>query len=145
MMSDSIAVTLFNQEPPIVRLQMERKLRLRVREFWRVLKARSDAGEISEAGVERRLGLLDQWLDGRLSGQNVLSLARDAEIHYPEWISYMPRLLSMRYEELRVARLWSALLNPNALGRLRKAIEAEKQMGALGDMSELSASGLDFS
>lgn len=127
MMADSISETLFNQEPPIRRHMVERKLRMQIRTFWHELKIRRDAGEISQKGVEQRLRQVDDWVAGKLSGQNVLALARDAEESYPEWIRFMPKLLAMRYEELRVARLWSALLNPEALSRLKAAIEMERQ------------------
>lgn len=128
MLSDSISDTLFNQEPPVSRHILERKLRLQVRTFWHELKSRLESGEISQAGAEKRLRALDGWMADKLSGQNVLALARDAEESYPEWIRFMPQLLAMRYEELRVARLWSALLNPEALSRLRTAIQMERQI-----------------
>ena len=128
MLSDSLSDTLFNQEPPISRHILERKLRLRVRGFWHDLKVRVENGEVSEAGAERRLRALDKAIAGKLSGQNVLALARDAEESYKNWIVYMPNLLALRYEELRVARLWSALLNPEALTRLRTAIQMERQL-----------------
>lgn len=132
MMSDSMSDTLFNQEPPISRHIIERKLRLQVRAFWHELKLRLDSGELSQAGVEKRLAELDTWIAGKLSGQNELALARDAEENYPEWIRCMPQTLALRYEELRVARLWSALLNPEALTRLQAAIAMERRIEEMG-------------
>lgn len=128
-MSDSMANTLFNQEPPISRHVFERKLRIEVRAAWEEIRNRLTKGQISQSQVQVLLEELDIWLDGRLSGQNVLALAREAEDEFAGWIRLMPRSLACRYEELRVARLWSALLNPEALNRLSSAIASERAIG----------------
>ena len=128
-MADTMAKTLFDIEPPISRYSIEKKLRLQICIFWEELKGYQESGRFSEASVEAQLEKLDQWIAGRLSGQNILFLVRLAEEAYPDWVRLMPRLLAARYEELRIARSWSALLNPEALNRLRTAIEIERANG----------------
>lgn len=124
-----MAKTLFDQEPPISRFSIEKKIRVQICMLWEALHAKVESGEISQAQLESKLGELDGWIKGKLSGQNVLYLVRLAEQMYPEWVRLMPQLLASRYEELRVARSWSALLNPEALSRLRTAIEMEREIG----------------
>lgn len=132
-LSDGLAKTLFDLEPPLPRHLIETKIRQGVRWYWEELDFASKNGLISQAGVEKKLELLDRWVYGKLSGANVLLLAQDAETLFPDWIRLMPRLLALRYEELRVARLWSALLNPEALGRLRVAIQMERRSQGFED------------
>lgn len=128
-MADTMAKTLFDMEPPLARHQLEKAIRLKVCVFWEDLYTQLEEGAISQAAAEALLDKLDIWMRHRLSGQNVLFLVRKAEERYPDWIRLMPRTLAARYEELRVARNWSALLNPEALNRLRTAIEMERSTG----------------
>lgn len=129
MLADRLALTLFDQEAPISRHLYERKLRLSARLFLEQVQQLQEVGAVSPGWVRERLARLDEWMAGRLSGQNVLALAREVELMCPDWVALLPRLLASRYEELRVARLWAALLNPEALYRLRAAIEDERGIG----------------
>ena len=129
MVSDSMAKTLFRQDPPLRRRVGEKKLREHISAAWLALNEKRQRGQISEVTLRRRLARLDAWAAPRLSGRHVLMLAMEAERMYPTWIIDMPRLLALRYEELRVARLWSTLLNPEALSRFRIAIDAERELG----------------
>ncbi|MGY6273106.1 hypothetical protein ACXIUT_25815 [Achromobacter denitrificans] len=132
MMDDHMAETLFMQEPPLVRRDFEKALYRAIVESWTVLEQDLADKRLGLEGVMRRLGQIDDWAAGRLSGHFVLMLLRDAEVSHPSWIRYMPKLLAQRYEELRVARIWSALLNPDAMSRLRQAIEVERSLGQEG-------------
>jgi len=127
-MTDATAKTLFDQEPPLERHIGERKLRRQVTVYLYELKEMVQSGQLSETALSRKLQVLDQWLCTRLSGTNVLALAKEIEIGMPEWVPYMPRTIGSRYEELRVARIWSALLNPQALSLLSTAIAQERSL-----------------
>jgi len=131
MLEDTMADTLFRQEAPLSRLQDELRLRTRIVAYWEHLFAQAKRREITEREARKKLDALDIWASKKLSGENVLYLAVHAEREYPDWIMLMPRLLALRYEELRTARLWSALLNPRALSRLRAAIESERMFSEL--------------
>jgi len=121
-----MAKALFQQGAPIHRHQNELALRSRIVEYWAHLAQLQRNGKLTDQELGCRLEELDTWANGRLSGTHLLFLAKHAEKDYPQWIALMPRLLALRYEELRVARLWSSLLNPRALSRLRQAIHAER-------------------
>jgi len=129
MGDDAMAKTLFEQAAPIARHQSELALRAHVTDYWAHLSRLEREGKLSESELSQRLDDLDAWIHGRLSGANVLYLVMLAEKDYPHWIMLMPRLLALRYEELRVARLWSSLLNPMALSRLRQATQMERMFG----------------
>jgi len=135
MVHDAMAETLFGngQDALLNRHHGERELRIRIQLYWEHLAGLQHDQEVSESTIREKLAALDVWASNKLSGRNVLHLAVYAERHYPEWIALMPRLLASRYEELRMARLWSALLNPKALRRLRLAIESER---AFAEMDE---------
>jgi len=133
MLDDSMANTLFRQEAPLRRRQYELTLRTHITKYWAHLSRLLRQRRITEMEVRSKLDALDLWASKKLSGENVLYLAVHAEREHPDWIMLMPRLLALRYEELRTARLWSALLNPMALSRLRIAIESERSFSELED------------
>ena len=126
MTSDLIAQVLFDQSSPKDRYVSERSLRMRVEQAWSKIQTQTQMGELDEAQLTSMLNRLDQFLVGKLSGQHVLYLARLAESEYPNIIPLMPNFLAARYEQLRVARLWSSLLNPEALKRLADAVAIER-------------------
>ena len=138
VMADAMADTLFDQEAPLQRHVMERRIITQIRLVWQLLRDEVESGARSMASAKQVLATVDRWADGKLSGRHVLTLARDAEEYYREWIPMMPKVLGSRYEELRVARLWSALLNPEALSRLRIAIETERSLGSSSDSSSMA-------
>ena len=129
LMSDTMAVTLFDQEAPVSRHIMERRIMSQIRLAWQVLHDEVKSGSCSMQAARTMLSRIDQWAHGKLSGRHLLTLARDAEEFYPEWVPMMPKLIASMYESVRVARLWSALLNPDALSRLRQAIQSERSSG----------------
>lgn len=134
VLADSMAKTLFGQDPPTYRYVTEMKLRRGASEMLRNLYIETTSGAISTQLAHDRLAKLDSWIAPKLSGQNVLSIAREVETRMPEWIIHMPNLIGRRYEEMRVARLWSALLNPGALNHLRTAIAQENALNDDGDL-----------
>jgi len=128
VLTDTISETLFNDAPALHRVAFERRLLHRLRGYLEAVQDQMLNGMLSEGQVQLRLSKLDQWLNGRLSGRNLLALVRDAETRFPSLIELMPRVLSQRYEEVRVARIWASLLNANALKHLRSAIAAEREI-----------------
>lgn len=132
--TDDIAQILLDQPPPSYRAMGEALLRARVGAYLDNLKTRLDNNEINDRDVIAILGRLDNWLYKRLSGKSVLMLIREFESSWPQWIAYMPRTVSARYEQIRLARIWSALLDPHALGTLARAIEQEMQEPSIDDI-----------
>jgi hypothetical protein len=126
MQSDQLAQLLFDQSPLLARHQTERALRLRVSRAWEELARQQQEGTISTDTLRTKLEELDVFVEGKLSGENVLALAREAECMYPEFIAVMPRALASRFEQLRIARLWASLLNPEALKRLSIAVAQDR-------------------
>lgn len=127
--SDRIAQVLFDQSVPLTRLSTERLLSTRVEQYWEMLHLRHEAGTLSDESLAYRLSALDSFIAGKLSGAPLLHLAQVAEQEYPNFIALMPQCLAELYEQLRAARLWSALLNPESLRRLAEAVERERTLG----------------
>lgn len=100
-----------------------------VERLWAGLQAKSQAGTIEQETISDVLMKLDAWLRNKLSGESLHTLLRTAEGRYPHFIQYMPESLAARYEEIRIARIWSSLLDPNALIKLRAGIEMEREVG----------------
>lgn len=123
LLSDQTANTLFgNQQAPIHRHRMEQKVRQKTSDYLMHLYREQEEGIISLDVAAGKLSVLDEWLHLKLSGENMLALALHIEAHMPDFILYLPKFMGARYEELRVARLWSALLNPEALEHLIQSI-----------------------
>lgn len=134
--SDSMLDVLYNDPPEIARIDFERALLANVREYLEGIQDKLLAEELSEDRVRELLSRLDAWLDGRLCGRNLLNLIKDAEMLFPALLEYMPRVIMARYDEMRVARIWSSLLSPEALRRLSSAIADERRSSDfnLGDL-----------
>lgn len=125
LMADNMGDILFAQEPSIERHANERYLRRQAQSFIGYIAETIRRNKGVDEATEEKLKTFDQWLHTKLSGSNILHLAKEIESTSPEMIPLLPLTLGARFEELRIARLWASLLNPESLRRLSSAIEAE--------------------
>lgn len=134
LLSDEMATTLYgNQEPHIRRTRMELKIRQRATDYLLHLYQQQENAVMSMAVIEPKLERLDDWIHNKLSGENMLALARTIESQMTDFVMYLPKFMGVRYEELKLARLWSALLNPESLARLTHSIRADSDLHADND------------
>ena len=125
---DKMAGLMYDCPPSDNRRELENQAVNQTQRLWKSLQEQVDRDRISPEELKEKLNQLDSWLKGKLSGSSYLSLLRTAEMFHPNFIELMPEILMSRYEEMRVARIWSALFEPEALVRLRSAVETEKAL-----------------
>lgn len=127
-LNDSVIRVLYQCSNTADKGQLETLICNRIENRWQVLNERLLNGSASDDDIKAELNLIDQWLDGKLSGESLFRLLTKAEISYPTFIRYMPINLVKRYEEIRLARIWSTLLDPESLIQLRAVIEFENSL-----------------
>ena len=125
---DNVASLLYANQTEESRFFLEVSAVNQVEALWLRLKAGLESGRISQNQAAEMLGRLDLWLKHRLSGAQMQRLLQSIEVKYPEFIRHMPESMASRYEEIKVARLWSSLFDPEALIRLSSSIEVEKNL-----------------
>lgn len=144
LLSDTMADTLYgDQEPHVHRTLMEMRILQKASECLRELYHQQESGEVSMEVISRKLARIDDWIYHRLSGQNMLALAQLIESQMADFVMYLPKFMGVRYEELRIARLWSALLNPESLERLTLSIRADSDIYELDDSYTGQEGGYD--
>lgn len=130
---DKVAELLYANQSDQNLLLIESSVINHMESLWFSLSARLERGDLSKHEVEKRLLEVDAWLKHRLTGATMHALLLSAEVKYPQFVQYMPETLASRYEEIRVARIWSSLFDPETLIRLRTGIEFEKNISLSGD------------
>lgn len=130
---DSVATLLYGNQsaPQYESRKLEIEVTNHIEGLWLRLDTKRKQREITEAEIEKTLRHVDGWLKHKLSGSGMHSLLLSAETKYPDFIRYMPETLASRYEEIRIARIWSSLFDPETLIRLKAGIDFEKNISGV--------------
>lgn len=128
VINDSVIRILYQDQNHGIEGQAETWICNHVKRKWEEFAEKMHRNEITKDELTTKLAAMDSWLQGKISGGSLSDLLVEAELKYPHFIYLMPDTLAKRYEEIRIARIWSMLLNPESLIQLRASIEIESQL-----------------
>lgn len=130
---DNIAKLLYHQSGKKAHIINEMKLCNEVEIFWQKLSSKLESKSITQEKADEALSKLDVWISNKLSGESYYRLLTKIEKEFPEFIKKMPLSIAARYEEMKVARIWSMMLDPESLHILNISIGFEVEVSKAGE------------
>ena len=130
---DNIAKLLYHQSGKKAHIINEMKLCNEVEAFWQKLSLKLESKSITQEKADEALSKLDAWISNKLSGESYYRLLKKIEKEFPEFIKKMPLSIAARYEEMKVARIWSMMLDPESLYILNISIGFEVKVSKAGE------------